>query len=248
MLKKVSATTLPFSNTKIEMVKHSIEQTLQERVNESLDQFITVQHGTSRLDVLPAEDDLPQISRAEYDPQRDVIRVVFSEEPYNSVEVNDTLTVLQSEDGKTIIGFEIRKVRENRGRFAPTLTQRLRHSTNEYVHSLSDAVRENIKVNLAQDLLRVRHESSNVSEEEHRRRIEERVARVRELNLRLRSDRDISNLEREPAYIRKNIPLEQGPSGDAHVIRYTLSEEIDVDGNRRIELKRGNAHLHESTD
>ena len=84
---------------------------------------------------------------------------------------------------------------------------------------------------------------------EHQSRVEQRVAKVRELNMRLRTPNGLSDLEREPAYKRKNISLNEGShSTDSNVSRYTLNEETDENGERRVELRRNNPYLHDNVD
>ena len=84
---------------------------------------------------------------------------------------------------------------------------------------------------------------------EHQARVEERLSRMRDLTLRLRSPNGINDLEREPAYIRKRVILTEGPrSTDSSVSRYTLSEDQDESGERRVELKRNNPFLHDNVD
>lgn len=84
---------------------------------------------------------------------------------------------------------------------------------------------------------------------EHQNRVEQRVAQVRELNMRLRTPNGLSDLEREPAYKRKNITLNEGThSTDSNVSRYTLNEETDENGERRVELRRNNPYLHDNVD
>lgn len=90
---------------------------------------------------------------------------------------------------------------------------------------------------------------ARLSPAEHMSRVEQRVAKVRELNMRLRTPNGLSDLEREPAYKRKNITLNEGTqSTDSNVSRYTLSEETDENGERRVELKRNNPYLHDNVD
>ena len=88
-----------------------------------------------------------------------------------------------------------------------------------------------------------------MSQAEHQARVEQRVAKVRELNLRLRTPNGLSDLEREPAYKRRNIQLTDAThSTDSSISRYTLSEETDENGERRVELKRNNPYLHDNVD
>jgi cell division protein FtsZ len=88
-----------------------------------------------------------------------------------------------------------------------------------------------------------------LSHAEHQARVEQRVAHVRELNMRLRTPGGLSDLEREPAYKRRNVQLSDAAhSTDSTISRYTLSEEMDENGERRVELKRNNPYLHDNVD
>ena len=84
---------------------------------------------------------------------------------------------------------------------------------------------------------------------EHSNRVEDRLARVREMSIRLRSPNGLSEMEREPAYRRKNVVLNDVPnSADSTMSRYTLNEETDENGERRVELRRNNPFLHDNVD
>jgi cell division protein FtsZ len=84
---------------------------------------------------------------------------------------------------------------------------------------------------------------------EHQMRVEDRIAKMRELTLKLRSPNGLADLEREPAYKRKNLTLTDGPrSTESNVSRYTLSEETDENGERRTEIKKNNPFLHDNVD
>jgi cell division protein FtsZ len=88
-----------------------------------------------------------------------------------------------------------------------------------------------------------------LTQAEHQSRVEQRVAHVRELNLRLRTPNGLSDLEREPAYKRRNVQLSDAAhSTDSNISRYSLSEETDENGERRVELKRNNPYLHDNVD
>ncbi len=84
---------------------------------------------------------------------------------------------------------------------------------------------------------------------QHSSRVDERLAYMREMSLRLRSPNGVNDLEREPAYRRKNVTLGDVPhSSDSSVSRYTLNEETDENGERRVELRRNNPFLHDNVD
>ncbi len=101
----------------------------------------------------------------------------------------------------------------------------------------------------ANNVQRTEVNEARLSQAEHQARVEQRVAKVRELNLRLRTPNGLSDLEREPAYKRRNIQLtDAAHSTDSNISRYTLSEETDENGERRVELKRNNPYLHDNVD
>jgi cell division protein FtsZ len=84
---------------------------------------------------------------------------------------------------------------------------------------------------------------------DHANRVEDRLSRVREMSIRLRSPNGLNEMEREPAYRRKNVVLNDAPqSTDSTVSRYTLNEETDENGERRVELRRNNPFLHDNVD
>jgi len=88
-----------------------------------------------------------------------------------------------------------------------------------------------------------------ISPAEHSNRVEDRLARVREMSIKLRSPNGLGDMEREPAYRRKNVTLSDAPhSTDSTVSRYTLNEETDENGERRVELRRNNPFLHDNVD
>ncbi len=84
---------------------------------------------------------------------------------------------------------------------------------------------------------------------EHQQRVEDRMNYMRDMNMRLRSPQAVADAEREPAYIRKKIHIDDTPqSTDSNISRYSLSEGTDENGDRRVELKRNNPYLHDKVD
>lgn len=72
----------------------------------------------------------------------------------------------------------------------------------------------------------------------------ERIFRLRELSMKLKSANGLQEMEAEPAYKRKQMPLDDVPhSSESHVSRFTLSNE---DGN--IEVRPNNSFLHDNVD
>ncbi len=77
----------------------------------------------------------------------------------------------------------------------------------------------------------------------------ERLRNLREISERLKSPEGLTALEKEPAYKRRNIRLDNVPhSSDSQVSRYALTEERDADGERRTGLRPNNPYLHDNVD
>jgi cell division protein FtsZ len=72
----------------------------------------------------------------------------------------------------------------------------------------------------------------------------ERILRLKELSMKLRSSNGLQEIETEPAYKRKQMILEDTPhSSESHVSRFTLSNEDGV-----TELRPNNSFLHDNVD
>ena len=91
--------------------------------------------------------------------------------------------------------------------------------------------------------------SPNLTQAEQQTRVEDRLSHMREVSMRLRTPNGLAEMEREPAFKRRNIHLNDTPhSTDSNVSRYTLSEGSDENGQRQVELRRNNPFLHDNVD
>ena len=116
------------------------------------------------------------------------------------------------------------------------------------VHMLYDSTSSNTEQGAVPEV-RGEVSEARLSPAEHQSRVEQRVAKVREINMRLRTPNGLNDLEREPAYKRKNVTLNEGThSTDSNVSRFTLTEGTDENGDRRVELRRNNPFLHDNVD
>lgn len=89
--------------------------------------------------------------------------------------------------------------------------------------------------------------SQPISKEEMQRMTNQRMHRIKELTVRLKTPSGLTDLEDEPAYKRRNIRLEEPPhSSDSQVSRYTLSDDGEKEG--RSELRSNNSFLHDNVD
>jgi len=82
------------------------------------------------------------------------------------------------------------------------------------------------------------------SVEEQLRKSRERILRLKDLSMKLRTANGLQELENEPAYKRKQMALQQVPhSSESQVSRFTLSNE---EGGT--EIRPNNSFLHDNVD
>ena len=113
-------------------------------------------------------------------------------------------------------------------------------------HYLTDEAEEQATENSEKEF-----KNKNVlTAEEQAKRAKERMERVQSYTAKLKSAEGITDLEKEPAYKRKKIDLEDTPhSSEEKMSKFTLSEgDADENGKRKIELKQNNSFLHDNVD
>ena len=72
----------------------------------------------------------------------------------------------------------------------------------------------------------------------------DRIMRLKELSIKLKTTNGLQELETEPAYKRKQMSLDNTPvSSDSHVSRFTLSVDDGV-----TQIKPNNSFLHDNVD
>ncbi|MEY3678290.1 MAG: hypothetical protein RI924_431 [Bacteroidota bacterium] len=85
---------------------------------------------------------------------------------------------------------------------------------------------------------------SDDSVEEQLRKSKERIMRLKDLSMKLRTSNGLQELENEPAYKRKQMSLDQVPhSSESQVSRFTLSTEEGI-----TEIRPNNSFLHDNVD
>ena len=75
----------------------------------------------------------------------------------------------------------------------------------------------------------------------------ERIVRLKQLSYKLNTPSGVSDLEKEPAYKRRNVKLDKTPhSSESQVSRYTLSN--DEEEENKTQIKPNNPFLHDNVD
>lgn len=86
---------------------------------------------------------------------------------------------------------------------------------------------------------------SKIQEDDQKRKAQERIMKLKELSMKLKTPNGLAELEKEPAYKRKNVSLDSTPhSSESQVSRYTLVENED----KKIEIRPNNSFLHDNVD
>jgi cell division protein FtsZ len=136
---------------------------------------------------------------------------------------------LSSEEGTNEIVFEITPAKEEI--IEPTLKKR-----EEPVFETPNA--EEVE---AQKQVAIK----KVEEEDQKRKAYERILRLKELSLKLKTPNGLTELEQEPAFVRRKISLDNTPhSSESQVSKYTLSPNED----KKVEIKPNNSFLHDNVD
>jgi cell division protein FtsZ len=108
-------------------------------------------------------------------------------------------------------------------------------NTTEFTFTIKNETEENNEV---------KNEEA-VSREEQIKLAQERIRKLKEITLKMKSPDGLAMLEKETAFSRKNIQLEnKTPSTDSEVSRFTLSEGDD----KKIEIRPNNSFLHDNVD
>lgn len=88
-------------------------------------------------------------------------------------------------------------------------------------------------------------EQETINREEQIRLAQERIRKLKDITLKMKSPEGLAALEKQTAFERKNIVLENKmPSTESNVSRYTLSEGDD----KKIEIRPNNPFLHDNVD
>jgi cell division protein FtsZ len=104
------------------------------------------------------------------------------------------------------------------------------------VHHLEDDSQEKL-------VIETQSTRTVLSPEEQQRKTQERMSRIHDLTIKLKKSEGIAEFENEPAYVRRNIQLDNSkPSTEESFSRFGLAEE-DNKG-----VLRSNNFLHDNVD
>ena len=83
-----------------------------------------------------------------------------------------------------------------------------------------------------------------LSAEEQQRRSQERLARIQQYTQKLKKADGIQEFENEPAYVRRNVQLDESvPSNEDNASRFSVSKD-----DNGTSLNGNNSFLHDNVD
>ena len=95
----------------------------------------------------------------------------------------------------------------------------------------------------------LKQEGPAVTPEQQQARSSDRIGKLKELSMRLRTPSGIADMENEPAYKRRQVELDDVEhSSDSQASRYNLREDTGADGENRTMLNDNNSFLHDNVD
>lgn len=128
-------------------------------------------------------------------------------------------------------------------------------ANDSFVNEISSAIEETFTEEVVEPTLVIKEEikaeldpqeaAKKAEQEEIQRRANERIQKLRDISLKLKSPQVLNEMENEPAYKRRNVNLENVPhSSESQVSRFTLTENEE----KKIEIRPNNSFLHDNVD
>ena len=199
----------------------------------------------------------PEIERVEEEQAQDMpyLKNEVKEEPIaemtEEVEEEDNMERIMLEE-QASLNFEMNTPRVEEVKEEVSAHQNLQPEPKKeerIIHYLEDDLEDNNESVPSANVTPANETREEVREEISKEQLQElsaeREERIKELSLKLRTPFGLSELESEPAYIRRQIKLEDTPhSSENNVSRFTLSEE---DGKVN-SIKGNNSFLHDNVD
>ncbi|MEO8150542.1 MAG: cell division protein FtsZ [Bacteroidia bacterium] len=190
----------------------------------------------------PVEPDKPAAPKSyEYARASALNKPLVTEEKNNTYEKPSHLTVTDTE-GTMSFEFDLTTSVEQT---APPEVNTI-NETYQEAFTLASPVENVTDINTASIVPTADEEEAATSEDQFKK-TRERIMKLRELSYKFQSSNSnvINDLEKEPAYKRRNVQLANVPdSSESQVSRLTLGENE----NKNVEIKSNNTFLHDRVD
>ena len=157
-----------------------------------------------------------------------------------------TTTIINSVEEKTETSFIIHQLNEEVKNDASTsvdVTETKTTITEFTFNEIKDEVKNTISETINTNAVNLNEDT--ISREEQIKLAQERIRKLKEITLKMKSPEGLAALEKQTAFERKNISLEnKTPSTESTISRFTLTETED----KKIEIRPNNSFLHDNVD
>lgn len=206
--------------------------------------------------------DEPVVSKQE-PVQTNIIDEIQKSEPFVYTKPEETTTASSvtapankvEEPAKTVENkVEENKIEESKPEIKvfsleeETFSVETSHTITNETTSITETTKQEFVINdITSDDDNQEEKSAPNSREEQIRLAQERIKKLKELTLKMKTPEGLAHLEKESAWQRKQLNLQNdgtNPSKDSQVSRYTLG----TDENKNIEIRPNNSFLHDNVD
>ena len=123
------------------------------------------------------------------------------------------------------------------------------------IHNLDDATTETVEPEDSEKITTTSNDATALEKNKQKSReaFLERQSQVKrtlnDVKMKLRLPGRIADLENEPAFKRRNVSLDDvNHSSESSVSHFSINEQVDENGDRKIELRDDNPFLHDNVD
>lgn len=168
-----------------------------------------------------------------------------SQKPVEDKEEVQDEPVLKSSDVQKSIELEFETASPKKEDIQEEMPTVKRFNLNDELETEASIDDADDEIKLIRKPIKEDEKNKTEDEDEQLKRSQDRIMKLKALSLKIKSPGGINDLEKEPAYKRRNITLEDTPhSSESNVSRFTLSE----DDNNKTSLKQNNSFLHDNVD
>ncbi len=157
-------------------------------------------------------------------------------------DVLNNITLIEKTEEKTAVTFTIENAPQTiESKYETSNNQTQAEENEPYLVTKQETKNEPV-VNQQQQ---ASFKESDLTNTEIDKKSNERIQRLKDLSMKLRTPEGLSELENSPAYVRRNIALNDvTPSSESEISRFTLTENDD----KTVEIKSNNSFLHDNVD
>lgn len=240
--------------TKEERFSKAVPNAEKKVIPMSIENKTSVENAIPNLNITIENDELvPAISKLDdlIPAQEDVVEEKKVEEESTAVKKAPAMVlkkhIVEESEQSTFIKEDVKKEaastkQVNLFDFIPAPTPKMETPAEPEPEPFRLLDKENVEFKIINKTPVENEEAEELDEQ--MRKNKERINRLKELSMRLRTPNGVNDLENEPAYLRKKQAMDNTPhSSESQVSRYTLNDD-----NGQPQIRPNNPFLHDNVD